>query len=62
MSFGVELLELEQEFGAHAVAPSIATDVRVNIWTWFLKDDLEALLPKCLAFKHDKCSQSHHKV
>ena len=62
MSFGFELLELEQEFGAYAVAPSIATDVGVNIWTWLLKDDLDSLLPNGLAFKHDKCSQSHHKV
>ena len=62
MSFGFELLELEQEFGAYAVAPSIATDVRVNNWTWLLKDDLDALVPDGLAVKHDKCFQSHHKV
>ena len=62
MSFGFELLELEQESGVYALAPSIATDERGDIWTWFLKDDLEALLPNGLAFKHDKCSQSHHKV
>jgi hypothetical protein len=45
MGFGVELLKLEQESGVNAVAPSIATDERGDIWTWFLKDDLEALLP-----------------
>ena len=43
MSFGVELLELEQESGVYALAPLIATDERGDIWIWFLKDNIEAL-------------------
>ena len=62
MSFGFELLESKQVSGVYAATPSIATDERGDIWTSFLKDDLEALLPNGLAFKHDKFSQSHHNV
>jgi len=62
MSFGFELLESAQVSGVYAIIPSIATDGRGDIWTSFLKDDIEALLPDGLAFKHDKFSQSHHNV
>ncbi len=62
MSFGLELLELERESGVHALALSTATDERGDTWTSFLKGDLEALLPNSLDFKHDQCSQSHHKA
>ena len=62
MSFGFELLESKQVSGVYAITPSIAIDERGDIWTSFLKDDLEALLPNGLAFKHDKFSQSHHSV
>jgi dTDP-4-dehydrorhamnose 3,5-epimerase len=62
MSFGFELLESKKVSGVYAITPSIATDERGDIWTSFLKDDLEALLPNRLAFKHDKFSQSHYNV
>ena len=42
--------------------PSISTDVRGNIWTSFIKNDVEALLPDNLYFKHDKFSKSKKNV
>ncbi|MDC9720999.1 MAG: dTDP-4-dehydrorhamnose 3,5-epimerase family protein [Gammaproteobacteria bacterium] len=62
MSFGFELLESKQISGVYAFTPSIATDERGDIWTSFLKDDVEAMLPQGLCFKHDKFSQSKHNV
>jgi len=62
MSFGFELLESKQVLGVYAITPSIATDARGDIWTSFLKNDVESLLPEGLAFKHDKFSQSRHNV
>ena len=62
MSFGFEIEESENVPGVFAVTPSIASDARGDIWTSFLKDDVEALLPKSLCFKHDKFSQSKHNV
>ena len=62
MSFGFELLESKKVSGVYAVTPSIATDERGDIWSSFLKDDLEVLLPSGLAFKHDKFPQSHRNV
>ena len=51
MSFGFELLESKKVSSVYAVTPSIATDERGDIWTSFLKDDLEELLPKgCLLY------------
>jgi len=36
--------------------------MRGNIWTSFLKDETEKLLPDNLSFKHDKFSQSKKNV
>jgi len=62
MSFGFEVVESKNVAGVHSIVPSIATDERGDIWTSFLKDDVEALLPVGLFFKHDKFSQSKHNV
>jgi len=62
MSFGFESSESKKVSGVYAIMPSIATDERRDIWTSFLKDGLETLLPNDLVFKHDKFSQSHHNV
>lgn len=53
MSFGSELLESKQVLDVYAVKPSIATDESSDIWTLFSKDDLQALLPDSLTFKHN---------
>ena len=44
------------------IKPSISTDVRGNIWTSFIKNDIESLLPDNLYFKHDKFSKSKKNV
>ena len=62
MSFGFEITESENVTGVYAITPSIATDDRGDIWTSFLKGDIETLLPDNLSFKHDKFSQSKYNV
>jgi len=62
MSFGFEITESERIVGVYAITPSVATDDRGDIWTSFLKTDVEVLLPEGLFFKHDKFSQSKHNV
>jgi dTDP-4-dehydrorhamnose 3,5-epimerase len=62
MSFGFEITESENVIGVYAITPSIAVDERGDIWTSFLKEDIEALLPEGLFFKHDKFSQSKYNV
>ena len=44
------------------IKPSISEDKRGNIWTSFLKNEIEKLLPKGLFFKHDKFSNSKNNV
>ena len=48
--------------GVWIIKPSISRDSRGNIWTSFLKDEVEKLLPDGLYFKHDKFSESRHNV
>lgn len=44
------------------IHPSITNDNRGNIWTSFIKDEIESLLPDGLFFKHDKFSESVNNV
>jgi len=48
--------------GVYILTPSISKDARGDIWTSFLKDEVEELLPDDLYFKHDKFSTSRHNV
>ncbi len=48
--------------GVYIITPSIATDNRGNIYTSFLKDEIDKLLPNGLCFKHDKFSHSIQNV
>ena len=48
--------------GVWIIEPSISVDERGNIWTSFLKDEIEKLLPDKLFFKHDKFSMSKQNV
>lgn len=48
--------------GVYIITPSIATDNRGNIYTSFLKDEIDKLLPNGLYFKHDKFSLSSQNV
>lgn len=44
------------------IYPSIACDNRGNIWTSFINDEIDPLLPGGLSFKHDKFSLSINNV
>ena len=44
------------------IRPTISKDQRGNIWTSFLKNEIEKLLPKDLHFIHDKFSYSKKNV
>ena len=48
--------------GVYILTPSVSVDLRGNIWTSFLKDEVEILLPNNLYFKHDKFSKSKYNV
>ena len=48
--------------GVYNLTPSISKDARGNIWTSFLKDEVEKFLPDDLHFKHDKFSESKYNV
>ena len=44
------------------IYPSIFNDNRGNIWTSFINDKIDSLLPDGLFFKHDKFNESVNNV
>jgi dTDP-4-dehydrorhamnose 3,5-epimerase len=60
MDFDIQ--ESTEILGVYILSPSVSEDVRGNIWTSFLKDEVEKLLPDGLYFKHDKFSTSKYNV
>tara|TARA_B100001121_G_C18372803_1_gene472443 strand:- start:21 stop:545 length:525 start_codon:yes stop_codon:yes gene_type:complete len=44
------------------IRPTISNDIRGNIWTSFLYQEIDRLIPKNLSFKHDKFSISENNV
>ena len=62
MSIDFDIQESTKIAGVYILKPSISEDTRGNIWTSFLKDEVEELLPTDLYFKHDKFSTSKHNV
>lgn len=62
MSIEFNVQESTKIKGVWILTPSISQDLRGNIWTSFLKDEIEQLLPDDLSFKHDKFSTSKHNV
>ena len=62
MSIEFDIQKSTEVDGVYILTPSISKDARGNIWTSFLKDEVEKLLPKGLYFKHDKFSNSRHNV
>jgi len=62
MSIEFKIQESSVIRGVYILTPSISEDERGNIWTSFLKAEVEGLLPKGLHFKHDKFSTSKHNV
>jgi dTDP-4-dehydrorhamnose 3,5-epimerase len=62
MSIEFDIQESTEIAGVYILRPSISKDARGNIWTSFLKDEVEKLLPDGLYFKHDKFSESRYNV
>jgi len=62
VSINFDIVESDNISGVYILTPSVSTDIRGNIWTSFLKEEVEQLLPNCLSFKHDKFSTSRHNV
>jgi dTDP-4-dehydrorhamnose 3,5-epimerase len=62
MSFGFKVLDSEKVNGVKIVIPSVAKDTRGTVWTSFLKEELNDLLPDNLSFIHDKFSESQNNV
>ena len=62
MGINFQITESDLLKGVWTIKPSVASDLRGNIWTSFLKDEIERLLPRQLYFKHDKFSESKMNV
>jgi dTDP-4-dehydrorhamnose 3,5-epimerase len=62
MSFNFNIEESKHIKGVFIITPSVSKDLRGTIWTSFLKDEINKLLPNELFFKHDKFSESAKNV
>ena len=62
MSIQFDIQESTEISGVYILTPSIFKDDRGNIWTSFLNDEVEKLLPNNVYFKHDKFSTSCQNV
>ncbi len=62
MGFNISIQESKLIKGVCIIKPSLSEDNRGKIWTSFLKNELENLLPKEYYFKHDKFSYSKKNV
>ena len=62
MTIEFNIQESNKISGVYILTPSISKDTRGNIWTSFLKDEIDKLLPDGLFFKHDKFSTSKQGV
>ena len=62
MAIDFEIEESDIIKGVKLIMPSVSSDLRGNIWTSFIKDEIESLLPSGVGFKHDKFSASKCNV
>lgn len=62
MSIEFDIKQSSKIQGVYIITPSVATDNRGNIYTSFLKEAIDKLLPNGLYFKHDKFSLSKQNV
>jgi dTDP-4-dehydrorhamnose 3,5-epimerase len=62
MSIEFDIQESSEVDGVYVLTPSTSEDSRGNIWTSFLKNEVEKLLPSGMHFKHDKFSTSKKNV
>ncbi len=62
MAIDFDIQQSDKIAGVYIITPTIAKDVRGNIWTAFLQSDIQALVGDTVAFKHDKFSLSRKNV
>ena len=62
MSINFKIEESKKINGLVLIKPSINYDSRGNIWTSFLKKEIECLIPERSYFNHDKFSESKKNV
>jgi len=62
MTIDFEIKESDLIKDIWIITPSISRDLRGNIWSSFIKEKVENLLPKNLIFNHDKFSTSKKNV
>ena len=48
--------------GLFVIEPTVNEDIRGNIWTSFIKKEIESLIPSNISFIHDKFSESKQNV
>lgn len=62
MSIEFDISESSEIKGVYILRATISQDARGNIWTSYLKNEVESLLPENLFFNHDKFSISKCNV
>jgi len=62
MSIDFDIKESKEIKGLWLLKPEIFEDMRGDIWTSFVKKEVEKLLPNNLQFNHDKFSSSSQNV
>jgi len=62
LSIDFQIKQSNHLAGIYIIEPSIFKDGRGKIWTSYLKEDLNQLLPDDLFFKHDKFTFSKRNV
>ncbi len=62
MSIGFGIAESTVLNDVKIIKPSVFEELRGNIWTSYLQNEIETLLPIGLSFTHDKFSQSNNNV
>ena len=62
MSIEFEIEDSKQIKDVWIITPSISEDERGNIWTSFIKNEIETIISDGLNFKHDKFSTSKKNV
>ena len=62
MAIEFKIVESEKIKDLFVIEPTINEDIRGNIWTSFIKGEIESLLPRNISFNHDKFSESKKRT
>ena len=62
MNLELNVEEAKEIKGVFILTPQVSDDLRGNIWTSFIKQEVEKLIPENLEFNHDKFSLSKNNV